>query len=138
MWADAGLLQQVLENLLDNAIKYGRTEGVITVHLALGADANGQRPGVWIDVEDDGPGVSEETLPHLGERFYRADEANQRGSGLGLSIVSAVLTRLGSQVELMQGTDQQGLRVRFWLPLIAPTEPLADRSPRRTIADDLR
>lgn len=138
VWADAGLLQQVLENLLDNAIKYGRTEGVITVHLALGADANGQRPGVWIDVEDDGPGVSEETLPHLGERFYRADEANQRGSGLGLSIVSAVLTRLGSQVELMQGTDQQGLRVRFWLPLIAPSEPLADRSPRRTIADDLR
>ena len=74
-----------------------------------------------------GPGVSASTLPHLGERFYRADEANQRGSGLGLSIVSAVLTRLGSEVEFTQGADQQGLRVRFCLPLIAPSEPLADR-----------
>ena len=127
VWADAGLLQQVLENLLDNAIKYGRAEGVITVHLTLGADAHGQRPSVWIDVEDDGPGVSAATLPHLGERFYRADEANQRGSGLGLSIVSTVLARLGSEVEFTQGADQQGLRVRFCLPLIAPSEPLADR-----------
>ncbi len=122
VWADAGLLQQVLENLLDNAIKYGRTEGVITVHLELGPDTHSQRPGVWVEVEDDGPGVSEETLPHLGERFYRADEASQRGSGLGLSIVSTVLTRLGSHIEFAQGANQQGLRVRFWLALIAPPE----------------
>ena len=125
VWADAGFLQQVLENLLDNAIKYGRTEGVITVHLELGPDANGQRPGVWVEVEDDGPGVSEDSLPHLGERFYRADEVSQRGSGLGLSIVSAVLTRLGSQIEFAQGAHQQGLRARFWLALIAPPVPLS-------------
>jgi signal transduction histidine kinase len=117
VWADAGLLQQVLENLLDNAVKYGRSEGVITVHLELGPDANSTRAGVWLEVEDDGPGVSEETLSHLGERFYRADQASQRGSGLGLSIVSAVLERLGSHVEFAQGANRQGLRVRFWLPL---------------------
>lgn len=126
VWADAGLLQQVLENLLDNAIKYGRTEGVITVHLALGPDAHGQRPGVWLEVEDDGPGVSDETLPHLGERFYRVDEASQRGSGLGLSIVSAVLARLGSHIEFAQGAHQPGLRARFWLPLHALPEQHAD------------
>lgn len=122
VWTDAGLLQQVLENLLDNAIKYGRTEGVITVHLELGPDTDGVRPGVWLEVEDDGPGVSDETLSHLGERFYRADQASQRGSGLGLSIVSAVLTRLGSHIEFARGANEQGLRVRFWLPLSAPPE----------------
>lgn len=126
VWADADLLQQVLENLLDNAIKYGRAEGLITVHLELGPEHGGQRPGVWLAVEDDGPGVSDETLSHLGERFYRADQASQRGSGLGLSIVSAVLSRLGSQIEFAQGAHQQGLRVRFWLALQAPVERLAD------------
>jgi two-component system, OmpR family, sensor histidine kinase TctE len=126
VWTDAGLLQQVLENLLDNAIKYGRTEGVITVHLDLGPNTSDQRTGVWLEVEDDGPGVSDETLSHLGERFYRADQASQRGSGLGLSIVSAVLTRLGSHIEFARGADQQGLRVRFWLPLTAPPEDLPD------------
>jgi two-component system, OmpR family, sensor histidine kinase TctE len=122
VWTDAGLLQQVLENLLDNAIKYGRTEGIITVHLELGPNTTDSRTGVWLEVEDDGPGVSDETLSHLGERFYRADQASQRGSGLGLSIVSAVLTRLGSHIEFARGTNQQGLRVRFWLPLNAPPE----------------
>jgi two-component system, OmpR family, sensor histidine kinase TctE len=117
VWADAGLLQQVLENLLDNAVKYGRDEGIVTVHIVLGPDAKSTRAGVWVEVEDDGPGVSEETLSHLGERFYRADQASQRGSGLGLSIVTAVLERLGTHVEFAQGTNQQGLRVRFWLPL---------------------
>ena len=126
VWTDAGLLQQVLENLLDNAIKYGRTEGVITVHLELGLNTTDQRPGVWLEVEDDGPGVSDETLSHLGERFYRADQASQRGSGLGLSIVSAVLARLGSHIEFARGAGQQGLRVRFWLPLNAPPEHLSD------------
>jgi two-component system sensor histidine kinase TctE len=117
VWTDAGLLLQVLENLLDNAIKYGRTEGVITVHLTRGMGADGLRHGVWLEVEDDGPGVSEETLLHLGERFYRADQANQRGSGLGLSIVQAVLLRLGSDITFAHGVDNQGLRVRFWLPM---------------------
>jgi two-component system sensor histidine kinase TctE len=117
VWTDAGLLQQVLENLLDNAIKYGRTEGVITVNLTRGQGNDGLRSGVWLEVEDDGPGVSNETLSHLGERFYRADQASQRGSGLGLSIVSAVLLRLGSQIEFARGVDNQGLRVRFWLPV---------------------
>ncbi|WP_210543069.1 ATP-binding protein [Rhodoferax sp. PAMC 29310] len=92
----------------------------------MGPHTDGVRPGVWLEVEDDGPGVSDETLSHLGERFYRADQASQRGSGLGLSIVSAVLARLGSQIEFSRGAGQQGLRVRFWLPLNAPPEPLLD------------
>lgn len=120
VWSDAGLLQQVLENLLDNAIKYGRDEGVITVHLQLGQDLPALSAGVWLEVEDDGPGVSDETLRHLGERFFRADQADQRGSGLGLSIVTTVLAHVGSRIAFTRGPHNQGLRARFFLPHSAP------------------
>lgn len=120
VWTDAGLLQQVLENLLDNAIKHGRAQGVVTVNLNLGMGPDARQSGVWLVVEDDGPGVNDEILSHLGERFYRADQASQWGSGLGLSIVGTVLARLGSNIEFVRGANQQGLSARFWLPDAAP------------------
>ncbi len=120
IWADSGLLEQVLENLLDNAIKHGRGGGIVTVRLQIGASQRSQAPGVWLTVEDDGAGVIAEALPHLGERFYRADQTSQGGSGLGLSIVGAVLERLGSQIDFARGADGQGLIARFWLPRDAP------------------
>jgi two-component system sensor histidine kinase TctE len=120
VWTDAGLVQQVLENLLDNAIKHGRVDGVVTVKMDVGPGPDGQHLGVWLVVEDDGPGVNDETLSHLGERFYRADQVSQWGSGLGLSIVGVVLARLGSHIEFTRGLHQQGLCARFWLPCDAP------------------
>jgi len=92
--ADATSLEQVLENLVDNAIKYGRAKGTVTVR----ADREGER--VRILVSDDGPGVAVEHLPRLFERFYRVDAGRSRqhgGAGLGLAIVKHL-------VEEMEGT----------------------------------
>jgi two-component system, OmpR family, phosphate regulon sensor histidine kinase PhoR len=87
--ADADRLQQVLFNLIDNAIKYGRAEGTVLV-AARAADSN----ELEIRVEDDGPGIAPEAAERIFERFYRVDRARSReqgGTGLGLSIVKHIV-----------------------------------------------
>ena len=88
---DRGQMAQVLRNLIDNAVKYGKLGGTIT--LAIEATASG-----WISltVHDEGEGISPEHLPRLTERFYRADASRSRaagGTGLGLSIVKHIIER---------------------------------------------
>ena len=85
---DRDQLFQVFQNLIDNAIKYGRVETTIEVSAGM---ANGN---VFVSVTDSGEGIAPEHLPHLGERFYRADSGRSRqtgGSGLGLSIVQTIV-----------------------------------------------
>ena len=94
--ADTGRLEQVLGNLIDNAIKYGRAGGTVTV----GARA---MDGAQIEafVRDDGPGIPAEALERLFERFYRVDKARSReqgGTGLGLSIVKHIIQNHGGKV----------------------------------------
>jgi two-component system phosphate regulon sensor histidine kinase PhoR len=89
---DADQLAQVLQNLLDNAVKYGRQGGTVRLQLAVAA----ARPGVVATVSDQGAGIPREHLPRLTERFYRVDNARSRemgGTGLGLAIVKHVLNR---------------------------------------------
>ncbi|MBE0543924.1 MAG: PAS domain-containing protein [Verrucomicrobia bacterium] len=94
--ADAIRLEQVLSNLVDNAIKYGRTGGRVTV------GANGASEGkVELFVRDDGPGLPGEALERVFERFYRVDKARSReqgGTGLGLSIVKHIVQGHGGRV----------------------------------------
>jgi two-component system phosphate regulon sensor histidine kinase PhoR len=93
---DADRLEQVLGNLIDNAIKYGRNEGRIVVK-ARPSD-NGQ---IEVVVEDDGPGIPSESLERIFERFYRVDKARSReqgGTGLGLSIVKHIVQSHGGKV----------------------------------------
>jgi two-component system phosphate regulon sensor histidine kinase PhoR len=88
---DRGQLAQVLRNLVDNALKYGRKDGV--VQLSLEATSTGW---VLVAVHDDGDGIPPEHLPRLTERFYRADTSRSRaagGTGLGLSIVKHIVER---------------------------------------------
>ncbi|MGA3284009.1 MAG: ATP-binding protein, partial [Verrucomicrobiota bacterium] len=83
--ADAHRLEQVLANLVDNAIKYGRTQGTVTVGGGKTEDGK-----IEIFVQDNGPGIPPESLDRVFERFYRVDKARSReqgGTGLGLSIV---------------------------------------------------
>lgn len=85
---------QVLVNILQNAIKYGRERGSIVVRVAQ--QSEGTKRHVEIAVTDNGPGIAEEHLPRLTERFYRVDDKSSRekgGTGLGLAIVKHILTR---------------------------------------------
>lgn len=76
---DASTLERAVLNLLDNAVKFSPTNGTVTVQLEDGV----------LTVRDDGPGIAEEDLPHVFDRFFRSDQArNTPGTGLGLSIVA--------------------------------------------------
>jgi len=94
--ADAHRLEQVFANLVDNAIKYGRTRGSVTV--------GGQKTDagkIEVFVQDDGPGIPPEALDRVFERFYRVDKARSReqgGTGLGLSIVKHIIQNHGGEV----------------------------------------
>jgi two-component system, OmpR family, phosphate regulon sensor histidine kinase PhoR len=94
--ADMNRVDQVLANLVDNAIKYGRANGRVTVGGNQQADGR-----VEIFVQDDGPGIPSEALDRVFERFYRVDKARSRdqgGTGLGLSIVKHIVQAHGGEV----------------------------------------
>jgi two-component system, OmpR family, phosphate regulon sensor histidine kinase PhoR len=87
-------LAQVFQNLVQNAIKYGRSGGKVEVRLVRERSARAAR--FRVDVIDDGPGIAREHLPRLTERFYRVSVSESRekgGTGLGLAIVKHILNR---------------------------------------------
>ena len=95
-YADADRIQQVLTNLLDNAIKYGREEGKIVVTGKATDDKT-----IEIAVKDNGPGIPPEARERVFERFYRLDKARARdqgGTGLGLAIVKHIVQSHGGKV----------------------------------------
>lgn len=92
--ADADQLTQVFSNLIENAVKYGGSGGVVTVRLS--EDRLPQGPAIRIDVIDRGEGIEAVHLPRLTERFYRVDSHRSReqgGTGLGLAIVKHIVHR---------------------------------------------
>ena len=94
--ADADRLEQVLANLVDNAIKYGRAQGTVMVGGRKLPEGD-----LEILVRDDGPGIPAEALDRVFERFYRVDKARSRdqgGTGLGLSIVKHIVHNHGGKV----------------------------------------
>jgi two-component system phosphate regulon sensor histidine kinase PhoR len=110
---DADRLEQVLGNLVDNAIKYGAQSG--TVIVAARALDGAQ---VEVCVQDDGPGIPADALERVFERFYRVDKARSReqgGTGLGLSIVKHIVQSHGGRV-WARSEPGQGTRFFFTLP----------------------
>jgi len=94
---DEGWLRQLLLNLLDNALRYTPSGGTVTVLLGHGGEQ------VVITVKDTGQGIAPEHVPHLFERFYRAEQARDRdsgGSGLGLAIVKEIVAAHGGTVRV--------------------------------------
>jgi len=75
---------------------------------------------VQISVENSGAPVSDEVLRHLGERYYQADQASYWGSGLGLSIVDAILTQMHSRITFSKPEHGGGLKATFSLGLCQP------------------
>ncbi len=93
--ADEWGLDQVLVNLVDNALKYGKKGGQVTVRVRED-DAN-----VWLEVADDGPGIPAKYLERIFERFYRVDKGRSRevgGTGLGLAIVKHLVHGMGAEI----------------------------------------
>lgn len=110
---DSDRLRQVLANLIDNAVKYGRADGRVAVR---GRELAGQR--VELSVRDDGPGIPPEAKARVFERFYRADKARSRdqgGTGLGLAIVKNVVQAHGGDVRV-ESTPGNGTEFFITLP----------------------
>lgn len=98
VYADQPKIKQVLVNLIENALKYGNEGCTITAGCYVVDDKN-----IYIEVSDNGPGISEEHLPRIFERFYRADRSRSRaigGTGLGLAIVKHIIEAHGQTVNV--------------------------------------
>jgi two-component system phosphate regulon sensor histidine kinase PhoR len=127
---DARAFEQVLTNLVDNALKYSPERASVVVQ-ARAEDRKGGRKVVRVSVIDTGPGIEERHLPRLFERFYRVDTGRSRelgGTGLGLSIVKHLCEALGGPIEV-ESTVGKGSTFSFTLTqageetLITPTPP---------------
>ena len=111
--ADADRLQQVLFNLVENAIKYGRSEGCIVIGGKAREDGKVE---LW--VKDDGPGIPPDARERIFERFFRVDRARSRetgGTGLGLSIVKHIIQAHGGEV-WVKSEPGAGATFYFTLP----------------------
>lgn len=99
--ADAGRLEQMLRNLLDNALRYSGAGGEVTVAVQAQPAAGGGSLTRSVAVRDKGPGISENDLRHVFDRFYRVDPSRSRdtgGSGIGLSLVKQLAEAQGGRV----------------------------------------
>ncbi len=130
--ADPSQLEQLLRNLIDNALKYGADDQPV----AVAVEQNG--PGqARLAVADRGPGISPEHLPHLTRRFYRTDPGRSRasgGTGLGLAIVKHIVERHGGTLDISSAVGL-GTTAAVLLPMLNPVrrpevEPGPDRSER--------
>ena len=125
---DEDRLQQLLINLIDNALKYTPDRGEVLVRAAFEPESNGdEAPRVALTVSDTGCGIPDKDLPRLTERFYRVDKARSRdlgGTGLGLAIVKHIAQahRGDLKIESQLG---KGTRVSIYLQCVAGPEPVS-------------
>jgi two-component system sensor histidine kinase QseC len=110
IYAEPVLIGILLDNLLDNAIKYGRAGGSLEVAVRQ-ADNR-----VDLTVRDDGPGVAHSDLAHLTNRFFRATDTQASGSGLGLSIVARIAEHFDAGLRFGPGIGGRGLGIELSFP----------------------
>lgn len=114
VYADMGKIQQVLYNLIDNAIKFSFRDSYITVETA-------ERHGkVFVSVKDTGEGISRESLPKIWDRFYKEDSSrgkDRKGTGLGLAIVKEIITAHNQNINVV---STQGAGSEFIFTLDKP------------------
>jgi two-component system sensor histidine kinase VicK len=117
---------------VDNAAKYGPKGGVITL-------TSSARSGeLRVVVEDRGPGIPEEELPRIFERFYRLDKARSRklgGAGLGLPIAKTIVEAHGGRVEAMSRLGK-GTKMTLFLPLLSEPRPAGEEASKVGTLDD--
>ena len=113
--ADRERIQQVVTNLVDNAVKYGNADGEVNIHLT----SEGEK--LFVGVEDNGPGIEPEHLEKIFRRFYRVDKSRSRekgGTGLGLAICKHLIKMHGEQLTV-ESEVNEGTTFKFSLKKIA-------------------
>ena len=122
LYTDAGALEQVFTNLVENAVSYSEERGKVEIYAErrarpLGAEAQGPRGFISFSVIDNGPGISRDHQRRIFERFYRVDKGRSRqlgGTGLGLAIVKHLCQVMGGEVGL---ESEVGQGCRFWFTI---------------------
>jgi signal transduction histidine kinase len=113
VFADIGLIERAIQNLVDNAIRYTKEGGTITLSLIP------EESKVTVQVADDGYGISQEDIPYIFDRFYQVREQDQEraeGAGLGLAITRRILELHGSQINVLSELSV-GTTFTFQLPV---------------------
>ena len=96
------MIQRMIANLLDNAIKYTPPDGKIEVEIH-----NDEGESVSVSIKDSGIGISEKDLPHIFERFYRCDPSRtETGIGMGLSLARAIAQAHGSDIDVISSLGE--------------------------------
>jgi len=108
---DETMLREMIVNLVDNALRYTPTGGVVTVSVLA------KESTVSLVVADNGPGIPSADVPHVFERFYRVLANGGEGSGLGLAIVQEIVATAGGTVALAAAEQGSGLTVTVTLPV---------------------
>ena len=123
---NATMLREMLNNLIDNALRYTPLGGRVTVRVR----ANTERSKVLLEVEDNGPGIPTAERGHVFERFYRILGSEVEGSGLGLAIVREIAQRHAAEIDLFNNPRSNdprfpGLLIRIALPM-SSSKPLKE------------
>ncbi|MFK4147853.1 ATP-binding protein [Streptomyces sp. NPDC004065] len=120
LWADPDKIDQVLSNLLENAVRHG--EGTVTIDIAPAASPReGEHAGTSVMVSDEGPGIPEESMNRVFTRFWRGSKRG--GTGLGLYIVKGIVEAHGGTITVGRAPGG-GARFRFTLPVGTPAHLL--------------
>jgi len=125
--ADPDRIEQVMLNLIENAIKYGNENGKVIVHFNEG------KKYIEVAIRDNGPGISPEHLNRIFERFYRVDKSRSKeigGTGLGLAIVKHILNAHDTKIAVMS-KPEKGTTFSFKLEKVSMTS--ADTNDPETI-----
>jgi signal transduction histidine kinase len=112
VYADLGKIQQVLYNLIDNAIKFSHADSTIYIQ------ASGKYEKIFVSIKDTGIGIPKESLKKIWERFYKTDQSrgtDKKGTGLGLAIVREIIQAHGENIDVIS-TERVGSEFIFSLP----------------------
>lgn len=112
VFGDIGLIERILENLIENALRHTPAGGSISLTLIA------EEKQVAVEISDTGSGIAQEDLPHIFNRFYRGDKSRRQhtgNAGLGLAIVKSILALHGSEIDVISPLGQ-GACFRFTLP----------------------
>jgi K+-sensing histidine kinase KdpD len=121
--ADHARMQQVLGNLLGNALKFTTRGGCVVLEVSADADAAVFR------VHDTGPGIAPERLPHVFDQFWQGDSGDRRGIGLGLAIAKAIVDAHSGTMDV-ESRVGEGTTFSFTLPVPVPDEPPVESAAR--------